>query len=404
MIEESDYVKILDVSGSSFEMKGEKDMGKDLKGKELGKGIIQRKDGRYSARYNSQSGKRIEKYFDKKEEAKRWLAQAKYDEEHSNIAAASNMTFDAWFHYWVEVIKGKTVRYNTIRNYNERYEHNIKEYLGHMMLSDIKPLHCQQVLNAMEEKYAGSTIEQVRITLHTTFKDAVDNELIPKNPMKKSVKLPKPIEKKQRVLTKEEQDKFLKAAEKSSYYDQYLFLLQTGMRAGELMGLEWGDCDFENRKIKIQRTMEHRYPNKIFETGDPKSESGKRTIPMSQIAYDILQKRKKENANASVVVEQFKDNVFLNRNGIPTKNSVYDNALKVICEKAGIEPISMHTLRHTFATRMVESGVLPKVLQRMMGHSNFQTTMNLYVHATEDELFKAMKIFEDNVEFTPKLV
>ena len=77
--------------------------------------------------------------------------------------------------------------------------------------------------------------------------------------------------------------------------------------------------------------------------------------------------------------------MFLCRKGEPVKNSTYDTALFKICDKAGIKRFSMHVLRHTFATRCIEGGMLPKTLQKILGHSNIGITMNLYVHITEDE-------------------
>ena len=80
-------------------------MGKDLKGKELGAGIVQRKDGKYAARFVGKTKKRTEKHFDKVSEAKKWLAEAKYEDEHSNIGASSRMTVNAWFDFWLHEIK-----------------------------------------------------------------------------------------------------------------------------------------------------------------------------------------------------------------------------------------------------------------------------------------------------------
>lgn len=171
-------------------------MAKDLKGKELGAGVGQRKDGKYSARFVNKIGKRVEKHFDKVSEAKKWLAEAKYEDEHNNIGASSQMTVNAWFDFWITEIKQKTTRYNTVRNYRERYEHNIKDVIGDMIISEVKPMHCQKVLNLMEEKYKGSTMEQVRITMASMFYYAQENHIIPSSPVVKSVKCPKMIEKK----------------------------------------------------------------------------------------------------------------------------------------------------------------------------------------------------------------
>lgn len=282
-------------------------MGKDLKGKELGVGIVQRKDGKYAARFVSKTKKRTEKHFDKVSEAKKWLAKTKYEDEHSNIGASSQMTVNAWFDFWIHEIKEKTTRPNTVRNYRERYEHNIRDVIGNMIISEVKPMHCQQVLNLMEEKYKGSTMEQCRITMSSMFFYAQENQIIPTSPVIKSVKCPKKIEKKVRFLTLDEQRKFLKVAEGTSNYYQYALILQTGLRTGEMIGLKWEDIDFEKRTISIKRTMEFRYGNQEFSIGEPKSKSGYRTIPMTQIAYEILKVKEREKFTRKICDLRYKD-------------------------------------------------------------------------------------------------
>ena len=370
-------------------------MGKDLKGKKLPAGICQRKDGLYSARFTSKTGRRVEKFFKKPNEAKKWLEDAKYEDKHNNIGASSQMTVDAWFDYWITEIKAPTVRFNTVRNYTERYNINIKPYLGNMIISEVKAMHCQNVLNAMADKYKGSTIEQCRITMCSMFYYAAINGIIPISPISKIVKLPKKVEKKVRFLTVEEQNKFLQQAEGSAYYHQFLLVLQTGLRTGELVGLKWEDLDFENRKITVSRSMEFRYGYQEFKIGEPKSKHGYRTIPMTQTAYDILKRKASEVETRYVCDKKYADFVFLCRKGSPIKNSTYDTALYKLTEKAGIEHISMHTLRHTFATRCIEAGMRPKTLQGILGHANIDITMNLYVHNTEEEKEKEIKKFEE---------
>ena len=100
-------------------------MGKDLKGKELGKGISQESTGLYSARFVDRFGKRKHKRFKKLQECRAWIADATYVDEHSDISMPSDMLVDQWFDYWIG-IKKKTVRSNTVRNYTERYIKNIK--------------------------------------------------------------------------------------------------------------------------------------------------------------------------------------------------------------------------------------------------------------------------------------
>ena len=117
-------------------------MGKDLTGRELGVGICQRKDGLYTARFTDRLGNRQQQYFNELQDCRQWLADAKFEDAHGNVLQCRNPTVDAWFHYWIEHIKGSNVRYNTKRNYNERYKRNIKPLIGDMPLKEIKPLHC----------------------------------------------------------------------------------------------------------------------------------------------------------------------------------------------------------------------------------------------------------------------
>lgn len=368
-------------------------MGKDLKGKELGVGINQQKNGLYSARFVDKYEKRRQKRFKKLQECRQWIADASYIDEHSNLAQANDMMTDAWFEYFIE-IKKKTVRPNTVRNYTERYEANIKPVIGKMLLSDIKPLHCQKIfLDMADEDYRTSTLYQTRITLFNMLELAKENDVLRYNPCKKSVKsdMGKPSDKKE-ALTLEVQKKFLEGATGQSYENQFRFLLQTGLRTGELVGLEWRHVDFKNRVLTIEQSMEYRYKVGEWRIGEPKSKSGYRTIPLTDEAIRILKAQKEKNKKIKEIPEEWKEFIFLSRKSEPVKNSTYDTALFKICDKVEIKRFSMHVLRHTFATRCIEAGMKPKTLQKLLGHSSIQITMNLYVHVTEDEKQKEMEL------------
>lgn len=161
-----------------------------------------------------------------------------------------------------------------------------------------------------------------------------------------------------------------------------------------MAGLKWEDIDFKNCIISVKRTMEFRYGDHEFRIGEPKSKSGNRTIPMTQIAYDILKAKEREKSTRKICDIRYKDFVFLNSKGLPTKNSAYGSTLYKLADKADIPRFLIHTLRHTFATRAIEAVIKPKTLQEILGHANIGITMNLYVHITEDEKEKEIKKFE----------
>jgi integrase len=368
-------------------------VGKDLKGKELGVGISQQSDKLYVARFTDKFGIRKTKRFKKLQECRQWIADASYISKHSDIENASDILVDTWYEYWIG-IKKQTVRPNTVRNYSERYERNIKGIIGKKLLSEVKPIHCQKIFSDMAEQgYKTTTIYQTRITLYNMLEFAKENDVILSNPCKKSVKsdMGKPSEKKV-ALTIDEQRKFLMAATGQSYENQYKFILQTGLRTGELVGLKWDDIDFGKRTVTISRTMEYRYKVGEWRVGPPKSKSGYRTIPLTDEAIRILKDQKEKNSKIKVINIEWRDQVFLSRKGEPVKNSTYDTALFKICDKAEIRKFCMHILRHTFATRCIEAGMIPKTLQKILGHSNIGITMNLYVDATEEEKTKEMDL------------
>lgn len=390
-------------------------MGKTLKGKECGKGICQRKDGLFSARFVDKRGKRHERYFPTLPEARNWLEDAKYADKHDCFIVHSDFTVDKWVEYWKQHIICDLAP-NTIRNYWDRYVHNIQPVIGEMLLTDIKPIHCKMVLNGMEQKYAGSTIRQTYITMGTIFRAALMNDMIARHPLD-GVKFTKPIRAVDDIkfLTVDEQRRFLNAARDSHNYAQYALILETGLRTGELVGLTWDAIDWDKRTLTVNKTLEYRHSQKCWRAGPPKSKQSYRTIPLTDKAYSLLRgiwvnrDSRKHSALLSKTLEYmdrrtgermtlvFADLVFINfRTGEPAKNSSYDTHLYKLCDQAGINRFCMHALRHTYATRAIESGMQPKVLQQLLGHASIKTTMDRYVHVTDDSLFKAVQLFEQN--------
>ncbi len=365
-------------------------MGKDLKGKELSAGISQRKDGLYTARFTDRNGKRRQRYFKKLQECRKWIADARFEDEHSDINAVGDMSVSAWFDYWIENFKTGNVKQKTIQNYKDRFRLNIKPCMGDMMLSDVKPLHCQNVLNMMaKDGYCTSTIKLSGITMRTLFGSAVENGLIMKNPVSSKSDHAKGAESKpKRVLTIGEQRSFLNAVDGKSNYNQYALVLQTGIRTGELAALTWEDVDFEKRMLHIRKTADDRSGK--WDVRSPKSKAGIRAIPLNDEALRILKNQKEKMRSLAVVPLEYHDHVFLSGNGNLIKNSTYNKDIRRICKTAGIAHFSMHTLRHTFATRCAEAGMQPKTLQTILGHSNISITMDIYVHCTEDKKHNEM--------------
>jgi integrase len=388
-------------------------MGKNLKGKECGKGISQRKDGKFTARFTTKDGGRREKHFNTLPEARNWLADAQYEDKHGKVITNPEMTVDMWFDFWMENLICD-LSPNTRRNYRERYKINIQPVIGSMRLSDVKPMHCKIVLNRMDAVYAGSTIRQTYIAMGTMLRSAVMNKMIFEHPMD-GVRYTKPVRAVDDIkfLTVEEQQIFMEAAKRSHNYRQYALLLETGLRTGELIGLTWDAIDWRKRTLTVNKTLEYRHKQDSWRAGPPKTATSYRTIPLTNRAFDILKEcyserdTRKESDTLSQILEYIdrrtgetnylvmKDLVFINfRTGEPAKNSSYDTHLYKLCDDAGIKRFCMHALRHTYATRAIESGMQPKVLQKLLGHKSIKTTMDRYVHVTDDSMTSAIRQFE----------
>ena len=174
-------------------------------------------------------------------------------------------------------------------------------------------------------------------------------------------------------------------------------------------------CDLlEETDTDRQQNLGVQTQTRLLACRTPKTQQSYRTIPLTSKAYEILEKvyanvrYRKEADTLSQTLEYMdrrtgekstlvmSDLVFINwRTGEPAKSSSYDTHLYQLCDEAKIKRFCMHALRHTYATRAIENGMQTKVLQKLLGHASIKTTMDRYVHVTEDSLLKAIRQFEN---------
>lgn len=392
-------------------------MGKDLNGKEIGKGITQRKDGRYMARikveknrspitlYDFELEKLREKYY---EERRKWNS--------GELTNSGKMTVRNWFKEWIKVY-GINFKDTTKQNYITNYE-RIDEYIGHLTLEGIRQSHIQHALNILVEKnYAYTTIVSSKETLYAMFNKAVSLQFILRNPCVGVVLPKKPITS-INALTKDEEVKFFNAITGQRYEELFYILLHTGMRIGEAVALTWNDIDFTDKKIYINKTLNRakqydRNGNKLnsqrMRITSTKTTSSNRVIPLFDnvelafMKWKIKQDKDKVRSmedwgRNNYLSAKYPNMIFTTRSGCPlTPTDAWTycaqgvnriNEEEVIAAKLeNREPklliLHPHIFRHTFATRCMESGMNPEAVRKLLGHASLKM-LEVYCHPSID--------------------
>lgn len=376
--------------------------------KQSQRGIRLRTDGRYEGRFTYE-GQAYTVYDKTAKGCEKKLTDLKYRVTNDLYMKEENLTVDAFFSIWLEEYKRPNVKYGTCKLYEDEYKAHIKAPLGAKKLKDIKPAHIQKLLNSMNDTYSRNTVNLVKIILNNMYKVAVINGLVVRNPVERVVITKKSVKKQIQVLDVEQQKLFLEyAKEKSYYYDLYVVALATGLRNGELRALTWQNVDFDNKMISATGTMKY-YPKAEikYRIDTPKTETSKRLIPMLDKTYQVLKQHKRNQLELKMLLgDKWKavpglDNlVFTSRfGGCISEQALYQDMKALVAEihKDGhtdFPCISPHSLRHSFASRGLEQGIPPKVMQDILGHATLAMTTDTYMHTFEPQVAKEMKKLE----------
>ena len=405
------------------------DKRRDNKGRILRQGELQRNDGKYEYRYEDLNGERRSVYSwklvetDKIPNGKRKCVALRDMEkaiqrdldDGINTFVANRMTLNRLFDEYIE--SKYELKASTRTNYKYMYNKYVREDIGTRNISSIKFSHIKKFyIHLMRDVgFKPNSLENIHTVLHPVFTIAVRDGLIRTNPtdgvmadIKKSHDWEKP---KRHALTVPQQEAFVGFIKSNYKYRHWLpvftFMLGTGCRVGEVAGLRWQDCDFQKNIITIDHNLTYR-PSEdgsgcTFRISTPKTKAGERIIPMFAAVRDALiseRIRQMESGVNQSVVDGYSGFVFSNRfNEILNPHSInraierivrdYNLAESEQAEKESRKPellphFSAHNLRHTFCTRLCETGTNLKVIQEIMGHADITTTMDIYNEATQE--------------------
>lgn len=386
-------------------------MGKDLKGKELGTGLYQRRDGRYEARALIK-GTSIQLYgFDLKE-LKKEFEKAKEDVKSGIDKKLQNITLDEWFEEWFMRYKAPKIKKQSIKPMKTKYRTSFGKRIGYMKVSEIRNMDIQDVLNWMQaEGKASSSQRDALSRVRECLESAKHNKIISENPC---FEISVPWEnttKERRFLTEAEQNTFLSQVEDNWYKEMFYVMFLTGMRIGEVGALRWSDVDFENKCIYIRHSLSCEYSEgvKTLEMSTPKTHNSYREIPFIGNVEEFFKEQKikqeklrKELGKRYRSVGEFSDLVFVTSMGSPVIRHTAEKEVKKIVKQINeeesfnsireqrepvvFETMSPHSIRHTFCSRCFEVGMEPKAVQKIMGHQHYSTTIEIYTHVTDKQI------------------
>ena len=377
---------------------------RDNRNRVLRYGESQRHDGRYQFKYQDNDGKvkfvyswRLDKNDRTPAGKKRELSlrekekQIEHDLFDHIVPNGGNMTVLELVKKYVSLKTG--VRHNTEANYNFVINIIAKEDFGRMRIDKVHLSDAKAWLIKLQKDGRGySTIHSIRGVVRPAFQMAVDDDLIRKNPFAfelATVVVNDSVTRE--AITRAQEREFLHFIQEDKhfckYYDGIFILFNTGLRISEFCGLTIGDIDFKEMRINIDHQLQ-RKRNMEYVIEDTKTSSGTRFVPMTPEVAECFRRILANRARPKVepMVDGYTGFLFLDKNGMPMVALHWEKYFKHILDKYNsiykvqLPRITPHVCRHTFCSKMAKSGINPKTLQYIMGHSDISVTLNAYSH------------------------
>ena len=388
---------------------------RDNKGRKLATGESQDKDGRYRYKYNDSFGKRKSVYSwrltesDPYPKGKRKDISLREKEKEVEKALRNAVATSGWNMTVLELVQKyisqkRGVKHNTQANYNFVINVIKKEDFGAKRIDTIKLSDAKTWLIKLQDDGRGySSIHSIRGVVRPAFQMAVDDDLINKNPFEfqlATVVVNDSVTRE--AITRKQQREFLRFIKEDKhfckYYDGIYILFNTGLRVSEFVGLTANDIEFDKQRIKIDHQLQ-RTRNMEYEILTPKTEKGERYVPMKEDVADcfrrIIQNRK--HPKIEPMIDGYSGFLFLDKNDMPMVALHWEKYFQHIREKYNsiykvqMPCITPHVCRHTFCSNMAKSGMNPKTLQYIMGHSDIGVTLNTYTHLQFEDALEEMK-------------
>lgn len=381
---------------------------KDSKGRVLKAGESERKDGLYQYRFTEPSGERKSIYANnlndlrKKEQEIQKLLDlgVSYFEGSMSVTNLLERYLALKQHLRTNTVRGYQITIKILQN---------DAAFCKMKIRMVKRSDCQRcMINLTKLGYAYGTINRAYTILKSAFQMACDEDILVKNPC--NFKLSSVIvknTKKKYALTPEDQQRFLDFVKSDpryyKHYDTFVFMIETGLRIGELTGLTLKDIDWKNNRIMINHQLQVEPGKKRLYIETTKTEDGVRNIPLTPRAKtsleNIVKNRNPKNI-PETVIDGYVGFLFLTRYGLPRHVFHYDEVFRNCVDKYNrLHPIQLpnvtpHILRHTFCTNCINAGMNVKSVQYLMGHATSAMTLDVYADSNLDKVKQDMQLLD----------
>lgn len=337
-----------------------------------------------------------------KTEANKMLAIFVAEIEGGTYFTPSKLFFADYATFWRDNVK-KRVAPQTIETYDYILNNRILTEFGHLKVADISHVYLSHFLNRLGgEKLASSTIQKHFNVLNSIFKLAVKNEILKQNPMDK-VDKPTVSYKEGDVYDSVELKMLYQLLNEQDNKQMVLLIklaLQTGMRKGEMLGLQWNDIDFKNNTINVRHSLSYTKDSQ-YVLKEPKTKRSVRKVAPPKKMMEELKQHKitkdSERERADNLWQNGKyDFVFATEGGKPFFPDAPNRWWTRFLKRTGFKVIRFHDLRHTAATYLINKGANIHSISKRLGHSNISTTMNIYGHYLEEADQKIAQLLDDD--------
>lgn len=353
-----------------------------------GENIYKRRDGRWEGRYvvgRTPSGRTRFGYVYGRQyqQVRRALLAIKAQRLSASSPGAPRVTLSAWFSRYMDQDVLPRVKPSTAQAYRNLIRRHILPPLGPMFLADVTARDVRAMLDGMLARgLSPSTARGALRLLSSAMRAAQDAGLLLRNPCH-GVRLAA-IPREQRVLTRAEQERIRRAGEKSQS-PAALLALYTGLRLGEICALRWEDVDFARGTLLVRRTAQRvscagEGRRTTLLVGPPKSRAARRTLPLAPFLLDALRR-----------LPRHPGGYVFSASPQPAEPRTIQRQFAQLMARLRIPGAHFHSLRHTFATRLLELHVDVKTVSVLLGHAAAQTTLSVYAHSLPSQQRAAIR-------------